>query len=126
MATSRNYRSKLEKVLGEGVLKDCHYEPFTLSYTQTKEYLPDFVTKESGYIFEAKGYFRTYGEFKKYVDVQRDNPFWELVFIFQDPEKPLPWSRKRKGDGKRMTHRELVEKHGFQWCTPYTVKKEWL
>ena len=120
------YRSRLEKVLGEGKLKGCKYEPFTLSYTQFKEYLPDFVNEEKKIIFEAKGYFRTTSEFKKYVDIARCNPEWELIFIFSDPEKPLPWSKKRKTDGKRMTHKELVEKHGFKWCTQYSIRKEWL
>lgn len=120
------YRSRLEKQLGEGRLKGLKYEPFTLPYIQEKSYSPDFVNEEKNILFEAKGYFRSAAEFRKYVDVKRCNPDWEIIFIFSDPNKPLPWSRKRKTDGKRMTHKELVEKNGFKCCTIHTIKKEWL
>lgn len=120
------YRSKLEKVLGEGVLKKMAYEPFTLSYTQMKEYLPDFVNEEKKILFEVKGYFRTSAEAKKYVDVKTSNPEWEIIFIFSDPDKPLPWSKKRKGDGKRMTHKEWAMKNGFKCCSQWTIQKGWL
>ena len=120
------YRSKLEKQLGLGVLRDMKYEPFTISYTQVKEYLPDFVNESKKILFEAKGYFRTASEAKKYVDVKASNPEWEIIFIFSDPDKPLPWAKKRKGDGKRMSHKEWAEKHGFKCCNVFTVKKEWL
>ena len=126
MEVRKEYRSKLEKLLGDGVLRDMLYEPYPITYTQEKNYLPDFVNEEKQILFEAKGYFRTSAEFRKYVDVSKCNPSWDLIFIFQDPHKPLPWAKKRQGDGKRMTHKELVEKHGFKCCTPYTVKKEWL
>lgn len=120
------YRSKLEKRLGEGRLSKLKYEPFTLSYTQVKEYLPDFVNESKQIVFEVKGYFRTSQEAKKYVDVKASNPDWMYVFIFSDPDKPLPWAKRRVGDGKRMSHREWAEKNGFQWCTEFSIKKEWL
>jgi len=108
------YRSTLEKRLGEGVLKGLDYEPFTLPYTQTRSYLPDFVHTEKRIIIEAKGYFRTNDEFRKYRDVALCNPDWEIVFVFSDPNKPIIWAKKRSADGKRMTHAELVGKYGFR------------
>jgi hypothetical protein len=120
------YRSKLEKKLGEGKLKDMLYEPFRLSYTQEKEYVPDFVNQTKHILFEAKGFFRTSAEARKYVDVQASNPDWEIIFIFSDPDKPLPWAKRRVTDGNRMTHGSWAEKNGFKYCTEFTIKKEWL
>jgi hypothetical protein len=120
------YRSKLEKKLGEGKLKHLQYEPFRLAYTQEKEYLPDFVNQSKNILFEAKGIFRDAAEARKYVDIQASNPEWEIIFIFSDPDKPLIWSRKRVTDGKRMTHGDWAAKHGFKYCTEFTIKKEWL
>ena len=119
------YRSKLEKEFG-GKYPRLKYEPFTVSYTQVKEYLPDFVNETKKIIFEVKGYFRMSSEAKKYIDVKRCNPDWEIIFVFSDPEKPLPWAKKRVGDGRRMTHKEWALKNGFKCCNIHTVKKEWL
>lgn len=120
------YRSGLEKRLGEGRLRNMQYEPFKLNYIMEKQYLPDFVNEKKKVIFEVKGYFRTSAEASKYIAVQNYNPDWDFVFIFSDPDKPLPWAKRRKGDGAKMTHAEWAVKNGFKYCSPDTIKKEWL
>ena len=123
---SSKYRSRLEERLGEGALKGLLYEPFRLDYTQEKQYTPDFVNDRLKILFEVKGYFRTSAEAKKYVDVKKCNPDWSVVFIFSDPTKPLPWSKRRVSDGKRMTHGEWAAMNGFSYCTEHSIRKEWL
>lgn len=120
------YRSRLEERLGKGVLKNLEYETLSLPYTQEKFYKPDFINKDKGILFEAKGYFRTSQEAAKYVAFASQHPEWTLVFIFSDPNKPLPWAKKRTTDGKRMSHGEWADKNGFKFCTEHSVRKDWL
>jgi len=120
------YKSRLEERLGNGVLRNLKYEPIKLTYSQEKTYIPDFVNERLNIIFEVKGYFRTSAEARKYVDAQRCNPGWSFVFIFSDPNKPLPWAKKRISDGNRMTHGEWAALHGFKYCTEHSIRKEWL
>jgi hypothetical protein len=120
------FRSKLEERLGKGKLRNMAHEPFKLAYTQTKYYLPDFVNTDKHILFEVKGYFRTSTECRKYIDVKLANPEWDIVFVFSDPNKPLPWAKKRSSDGLRMTHGEWAAMHGFSFCTENSIRKEWL
>ena len=119
------YRSWLEHGLGTGILKDMDYEPFTLPYQITTTYKPDFVNVSKRIIFECKGRFGDSAEAAKYVHFRRCNPDWEIIFIFERPECPMPHTRKRK-DGSRYRHRDWAEKNKFQWCSPTTIKDEWL
>lgn len=112
------YRSGFEGRLHKGPLKNCEYEPMSLSYVQEKSYIPDFV--KGKYLFEAKGRFRTYAEASKYVAVKKHNPDYELIFIFSDPKKPMPGSVARK-DGTKMTHGEWAAKNGFRYFTEQTI-----
>ncbi len=120
------YRSKLEQRLGKGTFKGLKYESIKLPYTQHKEYVPDFINTDKQILFEVKGYFRASTEARKYVDVQKCNPDWHIIFVFSDPTKPLPWSKRRSGDGRRMTHGEWASNHGFEYCTEHSIRKEWL
>jgi len=119
------YRSWLEHGLGTGALKDMAYEPFTIPYQIETSYKPDFVNEEKKIIFEAKGRFSDSAEASKYVHFRRCQPDWELIFIFERPECPMPNTRKRK-DGSRYTHRMWAEKNNFLWCSPTTIRSEWL
>lgn len=112
------YRSGFEKRLHERSLKGAEYEPFALSYVQEKSYIPDFVHKK--YLFEAKGRFRTYAEASKYVAVKKHNPEYELIFIFSDPQKPMPGAPARK-DGSKLSHGEWAGKNGFRYFTEHTI-----
>lgn len=117
---SKKYRSGLESRLHGGPLKKCAYESMALSYTQTKQYIPDFVWKKI--IFEAKGRFRTYAEASKYIAVREANPDYELIFVFSNPQTPMPGSKPRK-DGTKMTHGEWAEKNGFRFYTELNIPR---
>lgn len=50
----------------------------------------------------------------------------EIVFIFQDADKPMPFAGKRK-DGTKQTHGEWAEKNGFKYaCVKRGLSKTWL
>ena len=119
----KKYRSGLESRLHTGVLKKCAYEPMALEYMQLKNYIPDFVWKKI--IFEAKGRFRTYAEASKYIDVQKHNPDYTLIFIFSNPNLPMPGAKPRK-DGTKLTHGDWAAKNGFQYYTETTIPKRLL
>ena len=94
--------SWFEYTLLNGVLHQGNYHPAGISYwTQPvkREYHPDFTYRgKSGtkYIIEAKGRFRTIEEAKKYLDIYKylkaTEPTNIFVFIFQNPEVPMPGS----------------------------------
>ena len=119
------YRSWLEHGLGTGVLKDMPYEPFTIPYIVETSYKPDFVNEEKKIIFEAKGRFADSTEASKYIHFRNSNPNWTIVFVFERPECPMPNTRRRK-DGSRYRHKDWADKNGFLWCSPTTIKDEWL
>lgn len=86
-----------------------------------RKYTPDFI---NGNIFlEAKGCFRDTQEAQKYIHLKRNG--YNIHFIFQNPNRALPWSRKRK-DGTRLTHAEWAEKNNFLWCGMNNIPKEWI
>jgi hypothetical protein len=117
-------RSKFEVDLKKK-LKKCRYEPFKLSYTWESEYIPDFVPKHNEKILiEAKGRFRTRQEARKYGAVRDANPDYEIVFVFMNPNVPMPGARKRK-DGTRLSHKEWAEMNNFRWFTIGTLPEEW-
>ena len=119
------YRSMFEYKLHKGPLKHLPFEPELIPYIIPAKYKPDFVNYDKQIIFEAKGFFQSSAERAKYVHFRKCNPEWTLIFIFQAPQKPLVHSKKRK-DGTRPTHAEWAETNNFLWCTPTTIKKEWL
>ena len=117
---AKKYRSGLESRLHMGPLKKCAYEPMALSYMQKKEYIPDFCYKNI--LFEAKGRFRTYAEASKYIAVREHNPEYEIIFVFSNPNTPMPGSKPRK-DGTKMTHGEWAKKNGFRFYTEVTIPR---
>lgn len=119
----KGYDSWLEYEIHQ--IKDkWEHHPSRITYTQVKEYEPDFcfVQDDSWTIYvEVKGRFRDRAEARKYVDVKASlSPFEELIFIFQDPKKPMPNARRRK-DGTIYTHGEWAEKHGFEYYSMETL-----
>lgn len=89
-------------------------------YVIHKTYNPDFtITYPSGkeVFIEAKGYFQDAQEIQKY-DWVRDalQTNQELVFVFENPDKPIHFRSKRK-DGTRMTHGEWADKLKFRHFT---------
>lgn len=119
-------RSKFEVELSKK-LKGCWYEHkgYIQSYCIPGEYLPDFVPKnEDNVLIEAKGRFRTRTEAKKYISVRDGNPEISVVFVFYDPDKPMPGARER-ADGTRFSMAEWADKNNFEWYTIKTLPKRW-
>jgi hypothetical protein len=123
LAAAKKYRSGLEGRLHAGPLRKCDYESCALEYTEVKNYIPDFIYKQ--YIFEAKGRFRTYAEASKYIAVRKANPDYELIFVFSDPNKPMPGATKRR-DGTKLSHGEWATKNGFRYFTESTIPRSLL
>lgn len=124
------YDSLLEKNLHETKLTAArfHDRGDRISYTVPHTYEPDFVIEKGDkkYIIETKGRFRDSQEARKYIFVQavlKENE--ELVFIFQDHTKPMPFAQKRK-DGTKRTHAEWAEKNKFRWWSQLSFKEEYL
>lgn len=109
--TGLTYDSPLECELHEGVLKDFDKHPYTIDYTVSHKYHPDFCNDQL--VIECKGFFQDSVEARKYKEVRKGLGDKELVFIFERPDTPLPWATKRK-DGSRMTHKEWAEYNGFR------------
>lgn len=119
--------SKWEKELSEGVLKSATFKPPKFGYTIEKTYSPDFLIEidHKRVYIEAKGRMRDNDEARKYIFIREalcENS--ELVFLFYDPNKPMPFAKKRK-DGTKFTHSNWADKHGFKWYTVDTFPKEW-
>jgi hypothetical protein len=116
------YRSWLEYDLHKGPLKHLPFEPESFPYTIEARYTPDFVDYKRNIIYEAKGRFESSKEAAKYVHFQRCNPEWEVVFIFERAQTPMPNSRKRV-DGSRFTHGDWAAKNGFRFCSKTDAKR---
>ena len=48
----------------------------------------------------------------------------ELVFLFADPQLPMPMAKKRK-DGTKRSHAEWADANKFRWYTIATIPEEW-
>jgi len=101
--------------------KGWEYEAEKFDYTSAHTYTPDFSKKGAVVRLESKGRFRQ-GEPKKYLDIRKDNPHIELVFVFMNPNVPMPLAKRRR-DGTKATISEWATKNNFQWCTLKTLKE---
>lgn len=123
----KGYDSGLEWELHKVELKDWDHHPDKLPYVSTHTYEPDFKKVIDGktlYV-EAKGRFRDNAEAAKYSFVREClAPDAELIFIFQDASKPMPFAKKRK-DGTKYSHGEWAEKNNFRYyCAKQGLPKE--
>lgn len=122
----KGYDSKLEYDLHQNELKGYGHHPFKLEYTVTHSYEVDFADPdEKNIIIEVKGRFRDRSEASKYIWIQKHNPDVELVFIFEKPDTPMPFAKKRKKCGTKQTHSEWAELNGFRWFTRETIPQSW-
>ena len=121
------YDSGLEKRLHEGVLKRWKVHPEQLAYIIKSHYHPDFggrKIKGINYIIEAKGRFWDSKEYSKYLWIRESLPEdYKLIFIFENPNTPMPNAKKRK-DGTKRTMGEWAESHGFEYYTEANFPKE--
>lgn len=120
MAGARKADSKWEGKLRDTIFTKWVHQADKISYTTPHTYTPDF--EFSNIVLETKGRFREPAEASKYKYVREalDGTGRELVFVFQKPETPMPYAKKRK-DGTKQTHGEWASKNGFRWYTQETV-----
>lgn len=108
------YKSQLEYRLAQLFL-DWKYEQVKLKYVVPHTYNPDFSREDKEWlVVEAKGRFINGApEARKYVEVKKQHPDKEVVFIFEKPHiKAYTGLRKRK-DGSVMSLGEWAAKNDF-------------
>ena len=121
------YDSAFERTLHATVLKDWEHHGATVDYVIEHKYEPDFVKwfGKKKILIEAKGRLWDHAEYNKYVWIRKTlAPNTELVFIFADPNLPMPFAQKRK-DGSKRSHGEWASKNNFKWYTSDTLPEEW-
>lgn len=70
------------------------------------------------YLLEFKGWFREASEAAKYNWVREALPDdHELLFIFDNPDKPIHFKPKRTC-GTKMSHGQWAEKNKFRYFSP--------
>ena len=109
------FRSTFEEDVAK-ILKEFNYEPFTVPYTISRSYRPDFVDPSGLYLIECKGYFRD-GDTKKYTSIRDSLPEGqELIFVLMQPNK-----RIRKG--AKMTMAQWCDKERILWYNIETLQE---
>ena len=109
------FRSTFEEDVAK-ILQEFNYEPFTIPYTISRSYRPDFVDASGLYLIECKGYFRD-GDTKKYTSIRDSLPKeQELIFVLMQPNKKI-----RKG--AKMTLSEWCDKEGILWYSINTLQE---
>ena len=124
----KGYDSVWEYNLHQDFLKDWKHHWDTIKYVIPKSYEADFVKEFDGSVIliEAKGRFWDYAEYSKYIHIRDSLPDnYELVFVFQKPNSPMPGAKLRKDKTKR-SHAEWAELNGFRWFSEETLPKEWI
>tara|TARA_Y100000589_G_scaffold316554_1_gene341435 strand:+ start:609 stop:1055 length:447 start_codon:yes stop_codon:yes gene_type:complete len=131
------YDSKLECDLHKNELKNLTYHPEEkISYVTKHTYEPDFLAEipvqqgqNKTVLIEVKGRFRERKEASKYISIRESfaqDEEKELIFLFQDADKPMPFAQRRK-DGTKQTHGEWAAKNGFRfYCLKKGLPKKWL
>lgn len=96
------------------------FHPDKVSYVVERKYEPDFEIKhkDGKYLLEFKGYFRDAPEAAKYTWIRKALPdSTELLFVFDNPDKPIHFKPKRTC-GTKMTHAQWAEKNKFRYFSP--------
>lgn len=125
MATTRQaikhgYRSGLEervsKELEEAGVK-YEYETQKIKYRveEDRTYTPDFILP-NGIIVETKGRFTT-ADRKKHLLIQRQHPYLDIRFVFQN-------SRAKLYKGAKTTYGQWCDKYGFMYADK-SIPEEW-
>lgn len=121
-----SFDSQSEKNLWDLQIPNLEFKGVKIPYTIQKTYNPDFTLtqKDRRVYVEVKGFFQDSTEASKYIWVREVlGPNEELVFIFDNPETPIHYLKKRK-DGSRLTLGGWAESNGFKWYTLESFKEE--
>ena len=119
------YRSGLEDKIAaqlEPTGLGTKYESVKLHYvipSRTAKYTPDWQLGSKPIHIEAKGYFRTADERKKYLLVREQNPEADIRFVFQNAKKPIY-------KGSPTSHSKWADTHGFQWADKGVIPNTWI
>lgn len=124
----KGYDSNWEYELHNGILDEWEHHVDKVEYTIEHKYEPDFIRTINGtkILLEAKGRFWDYAEFNKYVWIKKALPAdIELVFLFANPNAPMPAAKVRK-DGTRRSHGEWATANGFRWFSEDSIPDDWI
>ena len=126
MATTRQaikhgYRSGLEERVSEELDKSgvkYEYETQKIKYRveEDRTYTPDFILP-NGIIVETKGRL-TVADRKKHLLIQRQHPFLDIRFVFQN-------SRAKLYKGSKTTYAQWCDKQGFMYADK-SIPEEWI
>lgn len=126
MATTRQaikhgYRSGLEERVSEELDKSgvkYEYETQKIKYRveEDRTYTPDFILP-NGIIVETKGRL-TVADRKKHLLIQRQHPFLDIRFVFQN-------SRAKLYKGSKTTYAQWCDKWGFMYADK-SIPEEWI
>ena len=122
------YDSHWEYKLHSGPLSGWDIHTTKVDYVVEHTYHADFVKKIDGktILLEAKGRFWDAPEYTKYVWINKSLPKnYELVFLFSDPNAPMPQA-KRRTDGTKRSHAEWASSKGFKWFSEESLPDEWI
>lgn len=113
-------RSRFEEAVAEQLqLRGWKYESEKIKYKIPESehtYTPDFSKAKSKTVVESKGRFRSRAECDKYIHIRDSNPTIRLVFVFQNPNCPIPGAKRRK-DGTIYTMADWAERNNFDYYT---------
>jgi hypothetical protein len=124
----KGYDSNWEYELHSGILDGWEHHVDKVGYTVEHKYEPDFVRVINGkkILLEAKGRFWDSAEYSKYVWIAKALPDdIELVFLFANPNAPMPQAKVRK-DGTKRSHAEWAEANSFRWFSEDSIPDDWI
>lgn len=124
----KGYDSNWEYELHSGILDGWEHHVDKVEYTVEHKYEPDFVKVINGkkILLEAKGRFWDSAEYSKYVWIAKALPDdIELVFLFANPNAPMPQAKVRK-DGTKRSHAEWAEANSFRWFSEDSIPDDWI
>jgi hypothetical protein len=124
----KGYDSNWEYELHSGILDAWEFHADKVEYTVAHKYEPDFVKEIEGkkILLEAKGRFWDSAEYSKYIWIAKVLPTdVELVFLFANPNAPMPASKVRK-DGTRRSHGEWASANNFRWFSEDSIPDNWI
>ena len=124
----KGYDSNWEYELHTGILDSWDFHFDKIKYVVEHSYEPDFTRKINNktILLEAKGRFWDYAEYSKYVWINKALPKnTELVFLFANPNAPMPQAKRRK-DGTKRSHGEWASANGFKWFSEESIPSAWI
>lgn len=100
-------RNRLEEKVAKTLPAQYEYEAYSIPYTVTHQYIPDFVDHAAKQIVEVKGRFTAIDR-KKHLAIKQQQPQWRVTIVFQNPDAPIT-------KGSKTTYAGWCDKHGIAW-----------